>query len=202
MTVTLGQLAAICLVTPRRRLELFVESLNATLAEFSIDTLGRCSAFLAQIAHESGGFNYVRELASGKAYDTGSLAARLGNTPEADGDGQRYKGRGLIQITGRRNYENCAAALDLPLLDQPEFLEEPLHACRSAGWFWTAGARLNLSKRAQMHFQATGLSVEGLDLNEVADMGDFEGITLAINGGLNGQGERLALFRRAQASLA
>ena len=195
--LAIEQLRGICPTTPTRRLELFLEPLNATCSEFAIDTLARRSPFLAQLAHESGGFHYVRELASGKAYDTGSLAARLGNTPEADGDGQRYKGRGLIQITGRRNYQNCGAALGLPLLDAPELLEEPINACRSAGWFWTVGAGLNLSSRAIAH----GVLI-GCNLNELADQGDFEGITLAINGGLNGYVDRLAYFRRAQAALA
>jgi putative chitinase len=193
MTVlTLEQLAALCPPTPRARLELFVEPLNAALAEFAIDTLARGCAFLAQVAHESGGFHYLRELASGAAYEGN---AHLGNT-EA-GDGPRYRGRGLIQITGRKNYTLAAEALGLPLLEQPELLEEPIHACRSAGWFWTVGAGLNLSRRAL----AYGVPAF-VNLNELADRGDFEGITLAVNGGFNGYEDRLGYFRRAQAVLA
>ena len=78
----------------------------------------RMAAFIAQIGHESGQFRYVRELGNDQylsKYDTGSLAKRLGNTPEADGDGQKYRGRGLIQITGRANYMTCGEALALEL---------------------------------------------------------------------------------------
>ena len=192
MSLTIDQLRGICPLTPSSRLELFLEPLEATCAEFSIDTLARRSPFLAQLAHESVGFHYVREIASGAAYEGN---AHLGNTQP--GDGPRFKGRGLIQITGRKNYGLAGDALGLPLLDNPDLLEEPVNACRSAGWFWTVGAGLNLSERAIAH----GVPI-GCDLNDLADAGDFEGITLAINGGLNGQDDRLAYFRRAQAALA
>jgi putative chitinase len=157
----------------------FIDPLNAAMDEFGIDTPARQSAFLAQVAHESGSLRYVRELASGDAYDTGRLAARLGNTPDADGDGQRYKGRGLIQITGTDNYRACGLALGLDLLAHPELLEQPVPACRSAAWFW--GSR---------------------GLNALADAGDFERITRKINGGLNGQADRLAFYQRATEVLA
>lgn len=192
LSLSFERLAAMCPFTPRLKLEIFVEPLAATFGEFSIDTLARCSSFLAQVAHESGGFHYLRELASGEAYEGN---AHLGNTEP--GDGPRFKGRGLIQITGRKNYALAAEALGLPLLEQPELLEEPLQACRSAGWFWTIGAGLNLSKRAIAH----GVPI-GCNLNDLADSGDFEGITLAINGGLNGQDDRVAYLRRAQGALA
>ena len=89
------------------RAGVFISALNAAMADYQITTPKRIAAFLAQIGHESGELRYVRELGSDQylsKYDTGTLAARLGNTPEADGDGQKYRGRGLIQITGRRNY--------------------------------------------------------------------------------------------------
>lgn len=194
--ITLEELAAICPVTVRLRLELFLEPLNATLSEFEIDSFDRQTPFLAQVATESAGFRYVRELADGSAYEPPSkLAAHLGNT-EA-GDGPRFKGRGLLQITGRKNYGLCAAALGLELLESPELLEEPINACRSAGWFWTTGAGLNLSRLAK----ARGIE-DGVNLNDVADAGDFEGITLAINGGLNGMKDRQAHLKFAQAALA
>lgn len=195
-SITLDELAAICPVSRRARLELFVEPLNATLSEFMIDTFDRQTAFLAQVATESAGLRYLRELADGMAYEPPShLAAHLGNTQA--GDGPRFKGRGLLQITGRKNYGFCAAALGLELLEQPELLEEPINACRSAGWFWTAGAGLNLSRVAKAH----GLE-DGVNLNDVADVGDFEGITLAINGGLNDMKDRLAHYKFAQTALA
>lgn len=190
--VTLEQLRAICPITPASRLAVFVDPLNDTFDEFSIDTMARQAAFLAQVAHESGGFRFVREIASGDAYEG---AERLGNTQP--GDGRRFKGRGLIQVTGRRNYGNCAHALGLPLLEQPELLEEPLNAARSAGWFWTVGAGLNLGRAAK----AYGVPV-GVNLNDLADAGDFQGITLAVNGGMNGSDDRLAHFERAQGALA
>lgn len=160
----------------------FLDPLNRSMAEFGINTPARMAAFLAQIAHESGSLRYVRELASGSAYDTGRLAERLGNTPEDDDDGERYRGRGLIQITGTDNYRECSAALygdHQHLLDHPELLELPDAACRSAAWFWSSRG-----------------------LNELADDGKFERITRKINGGLNGQADRLMNWGRAKAVLA
>jgi len=122
---------------------------------------------------------YVRELGNDQylsKYDTGTLAKRLGNTPEADGDGQKYRGRGLIQITGRANYEAGSEALfnDARSLNTPELLETPVYAAMSAGWFW---------KRA--------------GLNTLADKGDLLTITKRINGGTKGLADRQALYKRA-----
>ncbi|QYX49981.1 glycoside hydrolase family 19 protein [Pseudomonas tussilaginis] len=145
----------------------------------STPTRLRMAAFIAQIGHESGQFRYVREL-GGDAYlakyDTGKLAQRLGNTPEADGDGQKYRGRGLIQVTGRANYEACSEALfgDSRLLATPELLEQPVYASMSAGWFWHRAG-----------------------LNTLADKGDFLTITKRINGGTNGLEDREALYKLA-----
>ena len=172
-------------VFPRARslAGVFISSLNLAMLNRQINTPQRAAAFLAQIGHESGELHYVRELGSDQylsKYDTGSLAARLGNTPEADGDGQKYRGRGLIQITGRRNYLACSQALfgDDRLLLQPQLLEQPQWACESAAWFW----------------QSNGL-------NELADKGQFTTITRRINGGLNGLDDRLHLWARAKAVL-
>lgn len=169
--ITSDDLHRICPSTNVARLEPFIDPLNAAMDEFGIsENLGRESAFLAQIAHESGGFYYVRELASGAAYEG---RVDLGNT-EPD-DGVKFKGRGLIQITGRANYAACGDALGLALCDEPELLEQPENACRSAAWFW--------HKRG---------------LNELADAGDFLRITKRINGGTNGWEDRLAYYKRAQ----
>ncbi len=172
-------------VLPNSRLKagVFISALNAAMSHHQINTPERIAAFLAQIGHESGQLLYVRELGSDQylsKYDTGALAARLGNTPEADGDGQKYRGRGLIQITGRRNYLACSQGLfgDDRLLQQPQLLEQPQWACESAAWFW----------------QSNGL-------NELADRGQFTAITRRINGGLNGLDERLRLWARARAVL-
>ena len=140
------------------------------------------AAFIAQIGHESGQLRYVREMGSDQylsKYDTGSLAKRLGNTPEADGDGQKYRGRGLIQITGRANYAECGEALGLDLVNHPELLEKPQHACMSAAWFWASRG-----------------------LNTLADAGKFDTITRRINGGQNGAADRRALYAKALKVLA
>lgn len=163
------------------RAGVFLGPLNSAMVEFEINTPARQAAFLAQIGHESGSLRYVRELASGEAYDTGRLAERLGNTPEDDGDGELYRGRGLIQITGRANYRDCSGELyGSPdhLLEHPEILELPDPACRSAGWFWKSRG-----------------------LNELADRGDFTKITRRINGGTNGIEDRLAYYERAKGVL-
>lgn len=121
------------------RCEVYLEGLNKTLSEFNIDTPLKVSAFLSQIAVESGELLYTRELGNNAyfaKYDTGSLAKQLGNTPEADGDGAKFRGRGLLQITGRANYFDCGNALGLDLISKPELLEQPVHAWRSAGWYW------------------------------------------------------------------
>lgn len=133
--------------------------LEQTIQRYSINTPERLAAFLAQLAWESGFLRYVKELASGKAYDTGKLALNLGNTPEADGDGERYKGRGLIQITGTTNYRALSKALGIDFLKNPEKIEEPLYAALSAGWFW-----------------------DWKKLNIYADKNDFLTISKRING--------------------
>ena len=160
----------------------FVPVLNTAMVHYQIVGTKRMAAFIAQIGHESGQFRYVRELGNNQylsKYDTGSLAKRLGNTPEADGDGQKYRGRGLIQITGRANYMTCGEALALDLLNQPELLEKPQHACMSAAWYWASKG-----------------------LNTLADAGQFDKITLRINGGQTGAADRQALYARALKVLA
>ena len=103
--------------------------------------------------------------------------ADLGNTQP--GDGSKYRGRGLIQITGRANYRDCGEALNLDLINHPELLEKPQHACQSAAWFW---------------------STRGL--NTLADQNKFDTITRRINGGQNGAADRQALHDRALQVLA
>lgn len=152
--------------------EIYLDPLNAACAQHEINTPARIAAFLAQLAHESGQLRYVREIATGEAYEG---RADLGNTQP--GDGIRYKGRGLIQITGRANYEKCGAALGINLIDRPETLETPEYACKSAAWYW----------------QAHGC-------NELADSGDFSKITKKINGGQNGRQDRESYYARAKST--
>ena len=160
----------------------FIAVLNTAMVRYQIVGTLRQAAFIAQVGHESGQFRYVRELGGDQylsKYDTGSLAKRLGNTEEADGDGQKYRGRGLIQITGRANYMACGEGLGLDLIKQPELLEKPQHACMSAAWFWATKG-----------------------LNTLADAGQFDKITQRINGGQNGAADRQALYAQALKVLA
>ena len=171
--MTLDQLITI-MPNARAKAGIFLLALNAAMAEFAINTPARQASFLAQLAHESGELLYVRELASGAAYEG---RKDLGNVQA--GDGIRFRGRGLIQVTGRANYAACGKALGLDLLAQPALLEQTVNACRSAGWFW----------------QSRGL-------NALADAGDQVAVTRRINGGTNGLAERLAYFKVAQRVLA
>jgi putative chitinase len=169
MTITKEQLIAIMPLAAKRA-DRFIDALNATMDEFEINTPARQASFLSQIGHESGQLRYVEELASGSAYEG---RKDLGNLQI--GDGVRFKGRGLIQITGRVNYAALMLALDIDCIEHPELLEEPINACRSAGWFW------------QSH-----------NINELADAGDQVRITKRINGGINGLADRIALFQIAK----
>lgn len=167
----------------RTQAGVFISALNNAMTHRSINTPKRIAAFLAQVGHESGQLHYVRELGNDQylsKYDTGALALHLGNTPESDGDGQKYRGRGLIQITGCNNYRECSLGLfgDERLLSLPELLEQPQWAAESAAWFW-----------------------ERNGLNELADRDQFNSITRRINGGLNGLEDRLQLWARARALL-
>jgi len=173
--ISIDELRRIMPHAKKARLEIFLGPLNEAMQEFEISaTPEREAAFLAQIAHESGETRYVHEIASGEAYEG---RKDLGNTEP--GDGVRFKGRGLIQITGRANYKQCGDALDLPLVDYPVLLEEPINACRSAAWFWD-------SRR----------------LNDLADKGDFLRITKIINGGTTGYASRMAYYEKAKGVLA
>lgn len=190
--------------TSPTNIERFTEPLANACAEFGIDTPARLAAFLSQVAHESSNLsrlvenlNYSAEGLRGvfpryfadpaTALDFARqpqrianrvYAARMGNGDEASGDGWRFRGRGLIQVTGRANYDACGQALGLDLLASPELLEQPGPAARSAAWFWS-------SRR----------------LNGPADRGDIEAITRAINGGLNGLDDRKAQYAHALAAL-
>lgn len=164
---------AAALQCPLSRAQAWAPHLNKAMTDWQICIAKRQAAFLAQIGHESGRLVYVRELASGAAYEG---RADLGNTHP--GDGVRFKGRGLIQITGRLNYAKCQVALDLNLIDHPELLERPEFAAASAGWFWF-----------------------GHGLNDLADQDDFVSITRRINGGTNGMDDRLALWKSACTAL-
>jgi len=156
----------------------FVLVLNTAMNRYQIVGLKRVAAFIAQIGHESGQLKYVKEIwGPTKVQAKYEGRADLGNTVK--GDGSKYRGRGLIQITGRANYKACGEALDLDLINHPELLEMPQHACMSAAWFWASRG-----------------------LNTLADAGKFDTITQRINGGQNGAADRQALYAKALKVLA
>ena len=156
----------------------FVSVLNTAMNRYQIVGTQRVAAFIAQIGHESGQLKYVKEIWGPTAAQTRYEGrADLGNTHS--GDGSKFRGRGLIQITGRANYKACGEALGLDLINQPELLEKPQHACMSAAWFWASRG-----------------------LNTMADAGQFDKITQRINGGHNGAADRQALYARALKVLA
>lgn len=159
----------------------FAPYLAEACAAFGIATEQRLAAFLAQIGHESGSLQYVREIASGAAYEG---RANLGNTEP--GDGERFRGRGLIQLTGRANYRGLTGRLRarLGVVQVPDFEAQPaaLEDARWAAWsacdFWGSHG-----------------------CNELADRDDFEGLTRRINGGTNGLADRLARWELAKAAI-
>ncbi len=164
--------------------DVFIPYLNTTMERYDITTRQRICMFIAQLAHESGGFRYTKEIANGKAYEG---RTDLGNIHP--GDGMKYKGRGLIQCTGRNNYMECSKELfgDInTLLVHPQLLETPQYACLSAGWVWNK-----------------------MELNKYADLPDtwrskkhgyspFQYVTYLINGGQNGLADREAYYKRAK----
>lgn len=151
----------------------FLGPLNQTLARYQINTPLRVAHFLAQIGHESCGLNAVREYASGAAYEG---RKDLGNVQP--GDGVRFRGRGLIQITGRINYAALSKAFGVDFVGSPVLLEQPLHAALSAGWYWNSR-----------------------NLNALADRNLFVSITKRINGGINGYADREQRFLVAARAL-
>ena len=177
MTITTQQLLQI-LPNAGQVSGVFAPVLNTAMNRYQIVGAKRVAAFIAQIGHESGQLKYVKEIwgptAAQARYEG---RADLGNTQP--GDGSKFRGRGLIQITGRANYKACGEALGLDLIRQPELLEKPHHACMSAAWFWASRG-----------------------LNTMADAGQFDTITRRINGGQNGAADRQVLHARALKVLA
>ncbi len=145
--------------------------LNIAMREANIDTPEKKAAFIAQVAHESGGFRYNEEIASGRAYEG---RRDLGNTQP--GDGERFKGRGYIQLTGRANYEAAGRALGLDLVNQPELASRPENASRVAAWYWNS---------------------RGLNSRADGSQAGFDQITYRVNGGYNGKADRDQYFARA-----
>lgn len=180
--LTLYELRQICPQTPGSVLEPFVEPLNVAFDEFEINTPKRVGHFLAQAAHETGGFRWMKEFASGEAYDD---RHDLGNEKVdgySQGEGVRFKGRGIFQLTGEANYTRAGTELYLDadwFRMNPDAAAEPQNACRIAGWYWKTHR-----------------------LNALADADDIRGITKRINGGYNGFDDRVAYHQRAAEALA
>lgn len=213
ITIAIKHLEAVGVKDP----ESWLEPIRKTCAEFHIDNEKRVAAFLAQTAHESGGYT---QLVENLNYRASVLATcwpnrfavkgtngkptkdakgvnvpnqkaltlagkpeqiansvycdRMGNGPESSGDGWKYRGRGLKQLTGKDNYERCGKALQVDLVNNPEKLLEPDFAARSAGWFWDSN-----------------------NCTAFIDRDDFEGLTKRINGGLNGLADRQQRYAAA-----
>jgi putative chitinase len=168
--ITQDQLSVIAPYSRRDRLEKLLPHLNTTMQRYAITTPIRIAHFLAQLGHESDGFNTNEEYASGADYEG---RRDLGNTQA--GDGVRFKGRGLIQVTGRANYADCGRALGVDLIKNPQRLGDFDLACLSAGWYW-----------------------DTRKLNNHADRDDILTITKIINGGTNGLADRQSYLARAK----
>ena len=176
------------------------EALDQLLDDYGIDTPQRVAHFIAQCAHESGSFKFIKENLNykaeslrkifGKYFPTDELArayakkpemianrvyaSRMGNGDEHSGDGYRYCGRGLIQLTGKSNYENFAASLEISAEEAAEYLGTFEGAAQSACWFW-----------------------ESNNLNVEADAGDIKKMTKKINGGYIGLEDRIKHYEHA-----
>jgi putative chitinase len=199
LKITLEQLCNFFEDTDDFVLKNFVDPINKVIDEFEINTPERISMFLAQIGHESGGLTKLHENLNYKAARLVQIfpryfkdvdpddyagnperianrvyANRMGNGSEDSGDGYKFRGRGAVQLTGRSNYEACGKDLDVDLEANPDYLETPEGAIRSAAWFW------------DQH-----------DLNEHADHKDVLVVTKKINGGTIGLDERRELFEEA-----
>jgi putative chitinase len=171
----------------------WLEPLLETFEKYDISTPKRQAYFIGQCMHESGGFKQLKEnlnysakglmatwpsrfpdIDTAEKYERNPekiankvYAGRMGNTE--DGDGAKYIGRGLIQLTGKENYANCGSAIGVDLVANPDLLSTPKYAALSAGWFW--------NKKG---------------LNALADADDIDTITKRINGGLIGLADRKA----------
>jgi putative chitinase len=193
--IELQLLQNLCPKTKKTVLETYIEPIN-TVAQYydMFENPNRIAGFLAQVAHESGGFNFVKEnlnysaegltktfkkyfptldVASPYARNPEKIANRvyanrMGNSNEQSGDGFKFRGRGLIQLTGRTNYTKFAEDLGISVDETVDYLESPNGAVSSAGWFW-----------------------DNNKLNQYCDKNDFVTLTKRINGGTIGLEDRM-----------
>lgn len=171
--ITAEQLKTIARYASLATVNKYLQALNDTMAKYEINTPLRMAHFLAQILHESGSLRYHEEIASGSAYEG---RTDLGNFQE--GDGIKFKGRGLIQLTGRANYKSYGDYVGEDLEAHPELVATPKYAADAAGWFWSIK-----------------------HLNTYADQDDVIAITKKVNGGLNGFADRKEILGRAKKEL-
>jgi len=169
-------------------------------ARYNINNIKRQAAFIGQCQHESGNFKTLEEnlhySAAGlmrtwpsrfpsldvaekyannpEAIANKVYAGRMGNGDEESGDGWKFHGRGLFQLTGKENYERFGKAINADLINTPEMILQPRYAALSAGWFWNKA-----------------------NLNDLADLGDYETMTKRINGGTLGLDDRISKIHKA-----
>lgn len=179
MNVTSRQLTIIMPAAyNNKNLSLYVTYLNGYAEVFHIDTPLRMAHFLAQVAHETSELQHMRELGNEAycaKYDVGKLKQMLGNTKK--GDGYKYKGRGMMQLTGRANYQayQNSKFCKGDIMTNPSLLEQPLGATKSGMWYWNSRK-----------------------INAMADKDSVEGVTRLINGGTNGLASRIKYLERAK----
>jgi putative chitinase len=150
---------------------------NATLERYNITTYLRMAHFIAQVMHESGGFRYLKELWGPTAAQSGYEGrSDLGNTQP--GDGFRFRGRGLIQLTGRYNYRLFSNDIGVDFVSNPDLVAQPPYAVLAAGWYWDRN-----------------------NINALADIDDVYAVTRRINGGLNGINDRIEYLNWAKITL-
>lgn len=187
----------------------FIEPLRLAVNRYDINTANRLRAFLAQLGHESGQLSRVTEnlnysvnglmLTFGKYFKTKDeaicfarqperianhvYADRMGNGSEASGEGWKYRGRGLIQLTGKENYRRATEGMQsVNFVTTPDALATPEYAAQSAGWFW----------------QSNGLNELADKLGGADDYEVFKQITKRINGGYNGLEDRTELYENTK----
>ena len=191
----------------------WANALNPALEKYSINTVARISSFIAQTGYESGQYNQLVEnlnyssaqrlmkiwpkrfpnsvstdtyVSSPQRLGNFVYSNRLGNGAPNSGDGYRYRGRGILQLTGRSNYNEASKELGVDLVSNPDLLTEPKHAAMSAAWFWST----------------RGLNALADDKTSDDDLEDFAEITRRINGGTVGLQARLALFKDVESTFA